>query len=70
MGAGRAAAHQACWTVMRFWVSVPVLSEATTVVLPRFSTLGMPCSVGGGLVWRDCEVRYPVLCYAVLCCAD
>ena len=33
---------------MRFWVRVPVLSEATTVVLPRFSTLGMPCAGGGG----------------------
>ncbi len=31
---------------MRFCVRVPVLSEAITVVLPRFSTLGMPCREG------------------------
>mmetsp|Transcript_12652 Transcript_12652/g.39927 ORF Transcript_12652/g.39927 Transcript_12652/m.39927 type:complete len:247 (+) Transcript_12652:2351-3091(+) len=33
-----APSYQQCCTVMRFWVSVPVLSEAITVVEPRVST--------------------------------
>ena len=43
----RVPSAQICWTVIRFWVSVPVLSEQITCTEPRlstaFSSLMMAC---------------------------